>query len=110
MDEQDAYSTSSIWYIKDCLMYRYFISAVSLSKIGMSITVICAKLRKTEVGNSVILYILEAVEQTSRDTADKIDAINRLINNVITTARDKTKAVEPRRICRFALQVALLQD
>ncbi|MCY3724449.1 MAG: hypothetical protein OXG97_19715 [Candidatus Poribacteria bacterium] len=37
---------------------------------------------------------LEAVEQTSQDTADKIDAINRLINNVITTARDKTKAVE----------------
>ena len=41
-----------------------------------------------------ILYILKAVEQTSRDTADKIEAINRLINNVITTARDKTKAVE----------------
>ena len=41
-----------------------------------------------------ILYILEAVEQTSRDTAEKIEAIDRLINNVITTARDKTKAVE----------------
>ena len=41
-----------------------------------------------------VLYILKAVEQTSRDTADKIEAINRLINNVITTARDKTKAVE----------------
>ena len=41
-----------------------------------------------------ILYILAAVEQTSRDTADKIEAISRLINNVITTARDKTKAVE----------------
>ena len=41
-----------------------------------------------------ILYILAAVEETSRDTADKIEAISRLINNVITTARDKTKAVE----------------
>ncbi|MCY3551729.1 MAG: Fic family protein [Candidatus Poribacteria bacterium] len=50
----------------------------------------------TENGNwqQWILYILKAVEQTSRDTADKIEAINRLINNVITTARDKTKAVE----------------
>ena len=50
----------------------------------------------TENGNwqQWILYILEAVEQTSRDTADKINAISRLINNVITTARDKTKAVE----------------
>ncbi len=41
-----------------------------------------------------ILYILEAVEQTSRDTADKIEAINRLINEVSIKARGKTKAVE----------------
>ena len=41
-----------------------------------------------------ILYILEAVEQTSRDTAEKIEAINRLIDNVMIKARGKTKAVE----------------
>ena len=41
-----------------------------------------------------ILYILEAVEQTSRDTAEKIEAIDRLINNVMIKARDRTKAVE----------------
>lgn len=41
-----------------------------------------------------ILYILAAVEQTSRDTADKIEAINRLIDNVMIKARGKTKAVE----------------
>lgn len=41
-----------------------------------------------------ILYILEAVTQTSRDTARRIEAINTLIDNVITTARGKTKAVE----------------
>ena len=41
-----------------------------------------------------ILYILEAVEQTSRDTAEKIEAIDRLINNVMIKARGKTKAVE----------------
>ena len=41
-----------------------------------------------------ILYILEAVKQTSRDTAEKIEAINRLIDNVMIKARGKTKAVE----------------
>lgn len=41
-----------------------------------------------------ILFILAAVEHTSRDTADKIEAIDDLINNVITKARGKTKAVE----------------
>ena len=41
-----------------------------------------------------ILYILAAVEETSRDTADKIEAINRLINNVMIKARGRTKAVE----------------
>ena len=33
------------------------------------------------------------MEQTSRDTAEKIDAINRLINNVMIKAQGKTKAV-----------------
>ena len=41
-----------------------------------------------------ILYMLEAVTQTSRDTANKIEAINTLINNVTTKARGKTKAIE----------------
>ena len=41
-----------------------------------------------------ILYILEAVTQTSRDTARRIEAISTLINNVITKARGKTKAVD----------------
>ena len=41
-----------------------------------------------------ILYILEAVEQTSRHTADKIEAINNLINDVMINARGKTKVVE----------------
>lgn len=41
-----------------------------------------------------IHYILAAVEQTSRDTTNKIEAINRLINNVIIQARGRTKAVE----------------
>lgn len=41
-----------------------------------------------------ILYILAAVEQTSRDTAEKIEAINRLIDNVMIKARGKTRAVE----------------
>ena len=40
-----------------------------------------------------ILYILAAVEQTSRDTADKIEAINRLINDVMIKGRGRTKAV-----------------
>lgn len=50
----------------------------------------------TENGNwqQWILYILAAVEQTSRDTADKIEAINHLIDNVTIKARGKTKAVE----------------
>ena len=41
-----------------------------------------------------ILYIINAVEQTSRDTADKIQAIDHLINNVMVKARGKTKAAE----------------
>jgi Fic family protein len=41
-----------------------------------------------------ILYILEAVKQTSRDTAHRIEAINTLINNVMVKARGRTKAVE----------------
>ena len=41
-----------------------------------------------------ILYILEAVTQTSRDTARTIEAINVLINDVITKARGKTKVIE----------------
>ncbi len=41
-----------------------------------------------------ILYILAAVEQTSRDTANKIEAIDRLINNVMIKARGRTKAIE----------------
>ena len=41
-----------------------------------------------------ILYMLEAVTQTSRDTARRIDGINILINNVITKAQGKTKAIE----------------
>ncbi len=41
-----------------------------------------------------ILYILEAVTQTSRDTGRRIAAISALIDNVITKARGKTKAVE----------------
>ena len=41
-----------------------------------------------------ILYMLEAVTQTSRDTVRRIEAINTLIDNVITTARGKTRAVE----------------
>ena len=41
-----------------------------------------------------ILYILAAVEQTARDTADKIEAINRLINNVMIKASGKVKAAE----------------
>ena len=41
-----------------------------------------------------ILYMLEAVTQTSRDTGRRIEAINTLIDNVITKARGKTKAIE----------------
>jgi len=41
-----------------------------------------------------ILYILAAVEQTSRDTAEKIEAINRLIGNVTVKASGRAKAVE----------------
>ena len=41
-----------------------------------------------------ILYILKAVEQTSRDTANKIEAINRLIDKVMIKAQGRTKAVE----------------
>ena len=50
----------------------------------------------TEVGKwqQWILYILEAVTQTSQDTASRIEAISTLIDNVITKARGKTKAIE----------------
>jgi Fic family protein len=41
-----------------------------------------------------ILYMLEAVTQTSKDTARRIEGINTLINNVITKAKGKTKAIE----------------
>ena len=41
-----------------------------------------------------ILYILAAVEQTSRDTAGKIEAINRLIDNFMIKASGRTKVVE----------------
>ena len=41
-----------------------------------------------------ILYMLEAVTQTSQDTARRIVAINSLINNVNIKARGKTKAIE----------------
>ena len=50
----------------------------------------------TEDGNweQWILYVLVAVEQTSRETAHTIKAINTLIANVITQAQNKTRAVE----------------
>ena len=50
----------------------------------------------TEDGNwrQWILYMLEAVTQTSQDTARRIEAINSLINNVNIKARGKTKAIE----------------
>ncbi len=50
----------------------------------------------TENGNweQWILYVLAAVEQTSRETAHTIEAINTLIDNVITQAENKTKAIE----------------
>ena len=41
-----------------------------------------------------ILYVLAAVEQTSRETALMIEEINKLINNFTIRAQDKTKAVE----------------
>lgn len=41
-----------------------------------------------------ILYILKAVELTSRDTADKIEAINHLIEDFKRKAYGKTKATE----------------
>ena len=50
----------------------------------------------TEDGNweQWILYVLTAVEQTSRETADTIETIRTLIDNVITQAQNKTKAIE----------------
>ena len=50
----------------------------------------------TENGNweQWILYVLAAVEQTSRETAHTIESINTLIDNVITQAQNKTKAIE----------------
>ena len=41
-----------------------------------------------------ILYILAAVEETSRDTAGKIETINRLIDNFMIKASGRAKAVE----------------
>ena len=41
-----------------------------------------------------ILYVLSAVEQTSRETARIIEAINALIDNLIAQTRGKTKAIE----------------
>ncbi len=41
-----------------------------------------------------ILYVLAAVEQTSRETAHMIEGINTLIGNLATHAQGKTKAVE----------------
>ena len=50
----------------------------------------------TEYGNweQWVLYVLAAVEQTSRETAHTIEVINTLIDNVITQAENKTKAIE----------------
>ena len=50
----------------------------------------------TEDGNweQWILYVLAAVEQTSRETEDTIEVINTLIDNVVTRAKGKTKAIE----------------
>ena len=39
-----------------------------------------------------ILYVLAAVEQTSKDTARKIEAIHRLINDAIAKTRGQTRA------------------
>ena len=41
-----------------------------------------------------ILYVLAAVEQTSRETAHTIEEINTLIDNLTSQAQGKTKAVE----------------
>ena len=41
-----------------------------------------------------ILYILKAVEHTSRDTADKIESVNSLINDFTKKARGSTKVIE----------------
>ena len=41
-----------------------------------------------------ILFILSAVEQTSKDTADKIESVYRLINDFMIKARGRTKAIE----------------
>ena len=41
-----------------------------------------------------ILYVLTAVEQTSRDTASKIEAIHSLINDATAKTRGKTRAGE----------------
>lgn len=41
-----------------------------------------------------ILYVLAAVEHTSRDTAHTIEVIKTLIDNVISQAQGKTRAVE----------------
>ena len=50
----------------------------------------------TEDGNweQWILYVLAAVEQTSRETAHMVETINTLINNVIIEAQNKTKVIE----------------
>ncbi len=41
-----------------------------------------------------ILYVLAAVEQTSRETAQTIESINTLMDNVIKQAQGKTKTIE----------------
>lgn len=41
-----------------------------------------------------IRYVLAAVEQTSQDTASKIEAIHRLINDVLVKTRGQTRAGE----------------
>ena len=50
----------------------------------------------TEDGNweQWVLYMLAAVEQTSRETEHTIEVINTLIDNVIRQAQNKTKAIE----------------
>lgn len=41
-----------------------------------------------------ILYVLAAVEKTSRETADMIESINTLIGNLANQAQGKTRAIE----------------
>ena len=75
-------------------MFQYFTLAAILSRIGLTITVVYVKLPKMGNWEQWILYVLAAVEQTSRETARTIEDINTLIDNVITQAQNKTKAIE----------------